>query len=202
MHPSLFDTASGIAIVPASVDHAAMLAALVAGDREHLGAYLPMVATLSSAEAAGAHLLRAAARAADGAAFEWHLFSGAALCGAVRLKDIDRDDRKAKIGYFVGSGFAGKGIVTSALKTVLAWCFGPLGLNRIELHCASSNLRSMRVAERLGFVREGVLRQDECLHGVFVDQCVYGLLAAEFTPSGPAPAPSCETPSGSLPSIS
>lgn len=200
MHPSLFDTASGIAIVPARVGHAAMLAALVARDREHLNAYLPMVATLSSPEAAQAHLLRAAARAADGAVFEWHLFAGEALCGAVRLKDIERDDRKAKIGYFLGSEFAGKGIVTSALKAVLAWCFGPLGLNRIALHCASSNLRSMRVAERLGFVREGVLRQDEFLNGEFVDQYVYGLLAAEFT--GSVPAPSCETPSASLPSIS
>jgi ribosomal-protein-serine acetyltransferase len=195
MHPSLFDIASGIAIVPASVDHAPMLAALVAGNREHLNAYLPMVATLSSAEAARAHLLRAAARAVDGDVFEWHLFAGAALCG-------DRDDRKAKVGYFLGSEFAGKGIVTSALNAVLAWCFGPFGLNRIELHCASSNLRSMRVAERLGFVREGLLRQDEFLNGVFVDQYVYGLLAAEFTRSGPAPAPSCEIPSASPPSIS
>jgi ribosomal-protein-serine acetyltransferase len=202
MHPSLFDTASDIAIVPASVEHAAMLAALVAGNREHLNAYLPMVATLASAEAARAHLERAAARAADGGAFEWHLFAGDTLCGAVRLKDIDRDDRKAKIGYFLGSGFAGKGIVSSALKAVLAWCFGPFGLNRIELHCASSNGRSMRVAERLGFVREGLLRQDEFLNGVFVDQYVYGLLAAEFTRAGPAPAPCAGTPSASTPSIS
>lgn len=200
MHHTLFDTASGIAIVPASVEYAPMLAALVAQDGEHLNAYLPMVATLSSPEAARAHLLRAAARAADGEVFEWHLFAGDALCGAVRLKDVDCDDSKAKIGYFLGSGFAGKGILTSVLRTVLAWCFGPLGLNRIALHCASSNLRSMRVADRLGFVREGLLRQDEFLHGEFVDQYVYGLLAAEFTGSGPAP--SCETPSASLPSIS
>ena len=200
MHPSLFDTASGIAIVPASVEHASMLAALVAENRAHLNAYLPMVATLSSPEAARAHLARAAARAADGEVFEWHLFAGDALCGAVRLNDVDRDDCKATIGYFLGSQFAGKGIVTAALKAVLAWCFGQLGLNRIALHCASANLRSMRVADRLGFVREGLLRQNEFLNGEFVDQYVYGLLAAEFTGSGPAP--SCETPSASRPSIS
>lgn len=38
----------------------------------------------------------------------------------------------------------------------------------------------MRVAGRLGFVREGVLRQDEYLNGVFIDQLVFGLLGAEF----------------------
>lgn len=53
-------------------------------------------------------------------------------------------------------------------------------LNRIELHCAATNAPSMAVASRLGFTREGVLRQDEWLHGAFVDQVVYGLLRAEF----------------------
>jgi ribosomal-protein-serine acetyltransferase len=54
-----------------------------------------------------------------------------------------------------------------------------LHLNRIELRFASGNEASRRVAERLGFSPEGLLRQDECLNGVFVDQHVYALLAAE-----------------------
>jgi ribosomal-protein-serine acetyltransferase len=180
MHPSLPDASSGIAIVPVSVDHAPMLAALVAQDREHLNAYLPMVATLSSAEAAAAHLSAAVACASAGVAFEWHLFAGDTLRGAVRLKDVDHENRKASIGYFVDSRFAGKGIATSAVRTVLAWCFGPLDLNRIELRCASCNAPSIRTAERLGFVREGLLRQDEFLNGVFVDHYAYGLLKADF----------------------
>ena len=99
------------------------------------------------------------------------------------MKDIDHDDRKASIGYFVGSRFSGKGIVSSALRAVLAWCFDTLGLNRVELRCATGNAPSIRMAERLGFVREGVLRQDGCLHGAFVDHYVYSLLKVEFTPS-------------------
>jgi ribosomal-protein-serine acetyltransferase len=157
-----------------------MLAELVRQDIDHLNAWLPKVATLHSVEAAAAHLAAATVRAAAGEVFEWHLFIGDTLCGSVRLKDIDHGDRKAGIGYFVGSRFAGKGIVTGAVRAVLAWCFGPLGLNRVELRCAAGNERSARVAERLGFVREGLLRQDECLHGAFVDHHVYGLLTAEF----------------------
>ena len=178
--PMPLDTVSGIAIVPVTVEHATMLAALVRADRDHLHAYLPMVATLASVEAASAHLVRAVARAAEGEIFEWHLFMGGSLCGAVRLKDIDHAGRKASIGYFVGSAFAGQGIATSAVRSVLAFCFGTLALNRIELRCATTNAPSARVAERLGFTREGRLRQDECLHGEFVDQFVFGLLRAEF----------------------
>lgn len=180
MQPTLLSTNSGIAVIPVMVEHAATLAALIRQDSEHLHAFLPMVATLSTFDAARGHLERAAVRAADGEIFEWHLFMGDALCGSVRVKDIDHDDRKASIGYFVGTQFTGKGIVTSALRVVLAWCFETLGLNRIELRCATSNAPSIRVAERLGFVREGLLRQDECLHGVFVDYYVYSLLKSEF----------------------
>lgn len=180
VQPVPIETGCGLSIIPVSVDHAPMLAALVRQDNEHLNAWLPMVATLSSAGAARAHLQRAEARAAAGEIFEWHLFVQGSLCGSVRLRDIDHADRKAAIGYFLGSEFTGKGIVTTALRAVLAWCFAALELNRIELRCATSNARSIAVAERLGFVREGVLRQDECLHGVFVDQYVHGLLRSEF----------------------
>jgi ribosomal-protein-serine acetyltransferase len=199
IHPPALDTGSGIAIVPVTLDHAAMLAALVREDREHLHTFLPPVATLTSTEAARAHLERAALSAQEGTIFEWHLFMDDTLCGSVRVRDIDLANRKAAIGYFLGSRFTGKGVVTAALQTVLAWCFGPLELNRVELRCATGNAPSIRVAERLGFAREGLLRQDGSLNGVFVDHYVYGLLKAEFTSS---PAPGAGTPSASPPSAS
>jgi ribosomal-protein-serine acetyltransferase len=115
------------------------------------------------------------------AANEWYLFADDALCGSIRVKDIDQYDRKAKIGYFLGSQFEGKGIMTASLRVVLGHCFTALQLNRIELHCATINAPSMAVAARLGFTLEGTLRQDEWLNGAFVDQHVYGLLRSEFT---------------------
>ena len=173
-------TASDIAIVPAAVPHAAALATFVQHNLAHLHAYLPAVAELASIDAATEYLHAAAEWAAQGDVLEWYLFSGAALCGSIRVKDIDTCDRKAKIGYFLGREFEGKGIMTASLRIILDHCFNVLQLNRIELHCAATNTPSMAVARRLGFTLEGVLRQDECLHGVFVDQQVYGLLRAEF----------------------
>jgi ribosomal-protein-serine acetyltransferase len=178
-------------MVPVEVEHAAALAELVQQNIAHLYTYLPAVTQLSTVEMARSHLLAAKVRAASGELLEWHIFVDGILCGAIRLRDIDRDDRKAKIGYFLGSQFTGKGIVTSAVSAVLAYCFKHLHLNRIELRCAAGNSASMRVAERLGFSREGLLRQDECLNGVFIDQYVYGLLAAEFHFSNTALWTSC-----------
>jgi len=180
VQPLPLKSPSGVSIIPVAVEHAAALASLVQKNIEHLQAYLPAVADLCSVETARDHLCRAVERASEGEIFEWHLFVEGSLCGSVRLKDIDRSDRKAKIGYFIGHQFAGRGIVSSAVSTVLEFCFGSLNLNRIELRCAVENVRSKRVAERLGFLHEGVLRQDECLNGVFVDQNIYGLLTTDF----------------------
>ena len=180
MRISQLQTCSGIAIVPVAVEHAAALAALVGQNREHLRHYLPGAIALSSPEAAQAHLQSAQDRAARADVFEWHLFAGASLCGAVRLKHIDAEHRTAQIGYFLGHQFSGKGIITSALGAVLDDCFTSLALNRIELRCAAGNTPSMRVAQKLGFQCEGILREAEFLHGAYVDHHVYGLLAREF----------------------
>ena len=70
--------------------------------------------------------LVAVVRASTREVFEWHIFVGNTLCGSVQLKDIDEQDRKAKIGYFIAREFSGRGIVTSAVHTVLAYCFKEL----------------------------------------------------------------------------
>ena len=180
MLPPPLKTSSGVFIIPVAVEHAPALASLVQKNVEHLKVFLPAVAELCSLERARDHLCYAVERASVGEIFEWHLFVEDSLCGSVRLKDIDGVNRKAKIGYYIDSRFSGKGIVNSAVSTVLEFCFGALALNRIELRCAPENLPSKRVAERLGFLHEGVLRQEECLNGVFVDQHVYAMLTQDF----------------------
>lgn len=180
MHLIPLKSDTGISIVPVVVEHAEALALLVQQNAEYLFQYLPALSALSSAEVARTHLLAAVEQASTSEIFEWHIFVDDTLCGAIRLRDIDEGDRKAKIGYFIARTFSGRGIVTSAVRTVLAHCFGELKLNRIELRFAAGNEASKRVAERLGFVREGILRQEEFLNGVFVDQHVYGLLSRDF----------------------
>ena len=173
-------TSHAITLVPAAIGHADALARLVRQNIAHLHAYLPAVAKVASLDEARNYLEAATEWAREGDVLEWYLFSGDALCGSIRVKEIDQQDRKAKIGYFLGSEYQGQGFMTASMRVILDYCFNTLDLNRMQLHCASTNAPSKAVAMRLGFTLEGTLRQDEWLHGAFVDQHVYGLLRSEF----------------------
>ena len=172
--------APAISLIPVRLSDAAALACLVAGNVHHLQTFMPKVVGLCTVEAAEAYLQSVAGSGAEGELFEWHIFSGEHLCGAIRLNHIERDNRKASVGYYLGEQHQGSGLATSSVRAVLRFAFERLGFNRIELKCASDNVASQRVAERLGFAWEGLLRQAELVDGVYLDHFVYGLLKADF----------------------
>lgn len=180
MEAPVFNLPGGVRIAPVAQADAASLSSLIRRNADHLREFIPMVAGLAVEEEAAAHLKQAEDAFAAGDMLEWHVFLDGALCGAVRLKDIDAANKSAAVAYFIGKDFQGRGIVTSSVSSVIGYGFGRFGLNRIELQCAAGNLASRRVAERLGFTLEGTLRQSEILHGAAVDVHVFGLLREEF----------------------
>jgi ribosomal-protein-serine acetyltransferase len=165
---------------PAAPEHAEALADLVQRNTDHLRKHLPAVVEINTTEKAQAHIAGAAGRAERDEVLEWYLFADGVMCGAVRLNKIELANRKVSIAYLLDEAHQGRGIATLALEAFLAYCFGDLGMNRVELTAATDNLRSVRLVERVGFVREGLLRQAEWLGGAFVDHYVYGMLCAEF----------------------
>jgi ribosomal-protein-serine acetyltransferase len=102
------------------------------------------------------------------------------LVGVIGLHAIDWPNRKTSIGYWLAQSHQGRGIVTRACRALLSYVFDELGLNCVEIGCAPGNAKSRAIPERLGFTREGVLRQREWLYDHFVDHVVYGLLAEEW----------------------
>ncbi len=89
-----------------------------------------------------------------------------------------------ELGYFVDHAHEGQGYVTEAARAVLRFTFEHLRAQRVRLWCHETNLRSQRVAERLGFVREGYLRETNnrilLPDGSYSGDYVYGLLKREF----------------------
>jgi len=85
------------------------------------------------------------------------------------------------IGYIADRDHEGRGYVTEAVRAALAFIFQHLGAHRVRIHCDETNLRSQRVAERCGFVKEGLSREDtRNPDGLLTGTAVYGLLRREY----------------------
>ncbi len=88
--------------------------------------------------------------------------------------------RSAKLGYCLDDAAWGNGFATEAASALLQWAFGTLDLNRVQAETDTRNTASSRVLEKLGFVREGTLREDCIVDGEVSDSWVYGLLRREW----------------------
>ena len=102
------------------------------------------------------------------------------LIGAATLFDIHREQGRAEIGYALQSAHWRRGYAQEALQLVMEHAYGRLGLRRLEADIDPRNLASCRLVERLGFRREGLLRERWRVAGECQDSAIYGLLASEW----------------------
>jgi ribosomal-protein-alanine N-acetyltransferase len=103
-----------------------------------------------------------------------------ALIGGLTLANVRRGVAQAgSLGYWMGAPYARRGHMTSAVHALVPFAFGPLRLHRLEAACIPSNLASIRLLEKTGFVREGVARQYLCINGLWQDHLLYALLNAD-----------------------
>jgi len=112
--------------------------------------------------------------------FQAGIFYQGNIAGCIGLHSIDWENKKTSIGYWLGSEFQGRGIMTRSCKAIINHIFNDLGLNRVEIRAAVMNRRSRAVPERLGFTQEGTIRRAEWLYDHYVDHVVYGLLKEEW----------------------
>lgn len=105
----------------------------------------------------------------------------AGSCGLFRF---DRQARSAELGIMLGEKTLwGRGYGTDTMRILVRHGFDTLNLNRIYLRVYESNLRAMRVYDRLGFREEGRLRQDHYVDGEYEETVIMGLLREEWRPT-------------------
>lgn len=103
-----------------------------------------------------------------------------AFVGWCTFNSWNPDFRSASLGYCLTEASWGRGYATEAARALLTWAFDTLDLNRVQAETDTRNVASARVLEKLGFVREGTLREDCIVNGDVSDSWVYGLLRRDW----------------------
>jgi len=100
--------------------------------------------------------------------------------GNISIWPTSRRERAGEVGYWISSADTGDGIATEAATAVLAVGFEEMALHRVTLRIAVGNLPSERVAEKLGFVHEGLLRKEVMVGGEWLDHTLWAMLEEEY----------------------
>lgn len=101
--------------------------------------------------------------------------------GNIKIEPIDYDNRKAEIGIMIGDkNFWGKGYGAEAMRIAVKFCFQDLDLNRVTLGVIEDNIQAIKAYKKVGFVLEGILREDVIRDGKKYNRIFMGLLKKEF----------------------
>ena len=137
---------------------------------------------LANREAAAALQREIADSNEKGSMFKWGLVlrESNSLIGTATLFNLNLDNGRAELGYAMGSAHWGKGYMNEALQALVSHAFEVMNLRRLEADVDPRNTASIRTLERLGFQREGFLRERWHVNGEIQDAFFYGLLRREW----------------------
>ncbi|MFC4558442.1 GNAT family N-acetyltransferase [Virgibacillus kekensis] len=169
-----------IALKPLDIKDAGFLFELTDSSRDVLRQWLPWVDGTKTIEDSKTFIRLAEKSLIEKRGLTTGIFYENNLAGVIGFNNFDWSNEIGYIGYWLGTDFQGKGIMTRAVNGLIDYAFHSLGLNRIEIRAAYGNRRSRAIPERLGFQIEGQIRQAEWLYDHYVDHVVYGMLASEW----------------------
>jgi len=167
------------------VGDAQELFAAIDGSRRHLNPWLNWVSKTVRPEQSLEFIQRSLQKAHDQEGLDLALVYKGKIVGGIGMHAWEHETRRAQIGYWISAEYEGKGIVAKSLSGFTGFLFEKIGLNKIEIHFVQANTRSARIAARLGFKIEGIIRQSVIRNGMPEDLVVAGLLKVEATTPSP-----------------
>ncbi len=162
-------------VVP-TFDTARYLFELVDSQREYMSQWLGWVDKSNCPEDMYPHLLSASKITHPG----YYIIMDKKIVGAVDLVRVDETHKTVEIGYWLSRDYNGRGIMTRAVHAMEKLAFDILEMRRVEIRADVRNKKSCAVAERAGYVYEGVLRGAYILRGVSTDIAVRSKLKSEW----------------------
>ncbi|MGB8819021.1 MAG: GNAT family protein [Rhizobiaceae bacterium] len=156
-------------------------AALRKASREFLQPWEPVWSQDELSRAAfKARLRKADSDLREGNAFTFFIFDRKThlLVGGISLGHVRYGvSMSGQIGYWMGEPHAGKGLMQDAVQILVRYGFETVGLHRLEAACIPGNLRSVRVLENTGFVREGLLKSYLKINGQWQDHLLFARIS-------------------------
>ncbi|CVN39048.1 acetyltransferase [Streptococcus pneumoniae] len=145
-----------------------------------LKAWLPFAHELPTAEETEINLRNAHINFLKRESFRFLIFDKNSnhFIGTTSLQRIDWTIPKCEIGYWINTKFSGNGYMTEAVEKLADFGLNNVKFRRIEIRCESTNLKSRAIPEKLGFVFEGTLRNDDLSAdgSKLTDTCFYSII--------------------------
>jgi len=165
-----FPVGGSTVLRPVTPEDAERLFVLTQANRTHLRRWLPWLDGTLRVEDTRVFLDGVIDQARAGRGQVWAIKHAGALCGVAGFNRIEPSNRTCEIGYWLSVDHQGRGVMTRCVARLIQHAFEDLKLNRITIP----------VAERLGFRREGVLREAEWLYDHYVDHVLYAMIRSEW----------------------
>jgi ribosomal-protein-serine acetyltransferase len=163
-----------------SDSHAEGLFSAIDRSREHLSDFMPWVGNMQTLADTKNYIANCQALHNEKKEISFVIIVDEIIRGRIGLHYWNRQNNTAAIGYWLTKDVLGKGIIIRACKALIDYGFSEMKLNRIEIKAATTNLKSQAIPEKLGFKKEGILREAEIVNGNYHDLVLFSLLANEY----------------------
>ncbi len=148
--------------------------------RDFIGEYIGLAAAATDLESARAFLQSYADKQAADAGRLYGIWLDGTLVGGVLFRVFDTALEYCEVGCWLEPSAVGRGLITRSIRILIDWAVEERGMHRIEWMASSANTASLKVAERLGMTRDGVLREAFPYRGVRHDMEVWSVLAPQW----------------------
>jgi len=153
---------------------------LVEKNRSEFKRWLPWVDNYKTTQDAQEFIHKALVQNDSYDGFHCGIWHQGKLAGCLGIHHINWVNKATSLGYYLDEAYSGKGIMTKACSALITHLFDKFKLHRIEIRCATDNERSIAIAERLGFSKEGQLEEVEWLYDHFVDHFIYAMTTKKW----------------------
>lgn len=152
---------------------------IIDSQRAYFSEWLSWVANYSR-EDADSFVSRSLHGYADGKSLTCSILYHGEIVGNISFNTINHDLKKVEIGYWLSQDYQGKGIMTRAVKAMLAIAKNELGMEIASIRASEGNLPSRAVTERLDFSFDGIIKNAEWVNGKIFNHVVYTLDLTQF----------------------